>query len=101
MMELGYLLVVAGVIFLAGFAAGSRFEELNLRVRERQLARGRRELRQTAQAIHTYQELDRSLLRAETRLRRDAAPDGDLLAVVDGWHAPSDDPSEPPRKSAA
>ena len=100
-MEFGYLLVVAGVIFLAGFAAGSRFEELNLRVRERQLARGRRLLRQTAQAIHTYQEVDRSLLRAETRLRRDAAPDGDLLAVVDGWHAPSDDPSEPPRKSAA
>jgi hypothetical protein len=97
MMELGYLLVVAGAIFLAGFAAGSRFEELNLRVRERQLARGRRELRQTAQAIHTYQELDRSLLLAETRLRRDAVPDGDLLAVVDG----RDDPSEPPRKSAA
>jgi hypothetical protein len=97
MMEFGYLLVVAGAIFLAGFAAGSRFEELNLRVRERQLAQGRRALRQTAQAIHTYQELDRSLLLAETRLRRDAVPDGDLLAVVDGW----DDPSEPPRKSAA
>jgi hypothetical protein len=96
-MELGYLLVVAGAIFLAGFAAGSRFEELNLRVRERQLARGRRELRQRAQAVHAYQKLDRSLLMAETRLRRDAVPDGDLLAVADGW----DDPSEPPRKSAA
>jgi len=96
-MEFGYLLVVAGVIFLAGFAAGSRFEELNLRVRERQLARGRRELRQTAQAIHTYQEVDRSLLLAETRLRRDAVPDANLLAVADGW----DDPSEPPRKTAA
>lgn len=39
------LLLLVGLIFLIGFLAGARFEELNLRVRERRLAAERRHTR--------------------------------------------------------
>jgi hypothetical protein len=61
-MGMTVVLLAAGVVFLVGFAAGTRFKEANLRVRELRLAQGRRELRQTTQAIQTHQELDWSLL---------------------------------------
>lgn len=56
------VLVVAGAVLLVGFLVGVRFEEANLRRRERQLAAERRALRQRAEALHRYEELDRMLV---------------------------------------
>ena len=64
-MPLMLVLLAVGVVLLIGFAAGARFKEMNLRMRELQLAQGRRELRQTARAIQTHRELDWSLVPAE------------------------------------
>lgn len=43
-MTLIILSLAAGAILLLGFAAGTRFSEINLERRERELARQRREL---------------------------------------------------------
>lgn len=45
-MDMTVLLIIAGAIFLIGFAVGMRVEEINLKVRERALARARRALYQ-------------------------------------------------------
>jgi hypothetical protein len=82
-MGLTTLLVFAGVIFLVGFMAGARFEEINLERRERQLARARREFRQTADAVRAYEEVERALVRAGSRLRRDSVRDAELLVAAD------------------
>jgi tartrate dehydratase alpha subunit/fumarate hydratase class I-like protein len=42
-MDVTVLVALIGTPFLVGFAVGMRVEELNLKVRERVLARGRRE----------------------------------------------------------
>ncbi|MDT0349527.1 hypothetical protein [Pseudonocardia charpentierae] len=68
------VVLVAGLLVLTGFAAGITFEQLNLRVRERQLARGRRLL--AAQA--------RGLRRQLAELYQPAhgkAPDLDVVSV--------------------
>lgn len=77
------LLVIAGVIFLVGFVAGARFEEHNLGRRERQLARARREFRQTVDAVRAYEEVERALVRAGSRLRRESVRDAELLVAAD------------------
>lgn len=41
-MDVTVLVALIGTPFLAGFAVGMRVEEINLKVRERVLARGRR-----------------------------------------------------------
>lgn len=43
-MVLIILVLAAGAILLLGFAAGARFSEVNMELRERELARQRREL---------------------------------------------------------
>ena len=45
------VVLVAGMLVLAGFAAGMTFEQRNLRVRERQLAQGRRLLASQARGL--------------------------------------------------
>jgi hypothetical protein len=82
-MGMTVVLLSAGVVFLIGFAVGTRFKEVNLRMREGQLAQGRRELRQTAQAIQTHRELDWAVLPASAVVRRALVPDGELLVVAD------------------
>jgi hypothetical protein len=57
-MELTIVLVLFGVIFLVGFVTGTRFEELNLRARERQLAAERRDARERADAEAVRQRVD-------------------------------------------
>ena len=95
------VLLAAGVVFLVGFAAGTRFKELNLRMRELRLAQGRRELRQTTQAIQTHQELDWSLLPASAPMRRALAPDGELVMLADTRIALEGDRPTAPEGSAA
>jgi hypothetical protein len=82
-MPLMLVLLAVGVVLLIGFAAGARFKEMNLRMRELQLAQGRRELRQTARAIQTHRELDWSLVPADVVVRHAVLPDGELLMVAD------------------
>jgi hypothetical protein len=92
--------LVAAACLLVGFAAGVRFEELNLELRERRLARERRALRQTATTLDALGELDRTLLATRSRLRRDAVRDEDLLAAVEELN-PDEGPRRPPRRPAA
>ncbi|HEX4252632.1 MAG TPA: hypothetical protein VH008_32520 [Pseudonocardia sp.] len=77
------VLLAAGVVLLVGFAAGVRFKEINLRMRELRLAQGRRELRQTAMAIQTHRELDWSTVPAGAVVHRALTPDGELLVLAD------------------
>jgi hypothetical protein len=79
---MGILVVAAGVIFLLGWLGGTRFAEIHLTLRERRLAGERRELRRTADAIHAYRQMDRALVGASGRMRRDAVPDADVLAAA-------------------
>jgi hypothetical protein len=74
-MPLMLVLLAVGVVLLIGFAAGARFKEMNLRMRELQLAQGRRELRQTARAIQTHRELDWSLVPADVVVRHAVLPE--------------------------
>ena|ERR1700754_3544492 len=82
-MGLTTLLVFVGVIFLVGFVAGVRFEEINLRRRERELARARREFRQTTDVVRAYEEVDRALVRAGSRIRRESVRDAELLVAAE------------------
>jgi hypothetical protein len=50
-MELTGALVLIGALILLGFVIGSRVEEHNLQLRERELARARRELTDTARTL--------------------------------------------------
>jgi hypothetical protein len=95
------VMLAAGVVFLVGFAVGTRFKEVNLRMREGQLAQGRRELRQTARAIETHRELDWSVLPASAVVRRALVPDGELLVVADTRIALEGDRAGAPEGSAA
>jgi hypothetical protein len=45
------VILIAGLLLLVGFAAGITFEQLNMRVRERQLAQGRRRLAAQARGL--------------------------------------------------
>ena len=45
------VVLIAGLLLLVGFAAGITFEQLNMRVRERQLAQGRRRLGAQARGL--------------------------------------------------
>lgn len=69
------VVLVAGVLVLAGFAAGITFEQFNLRVRERQLARGRRLLADQARGLRR-QVADTYRMRADGQ-----APDRDATGV--------------------
>jgi hypothetical protein len=100
-MPLILVLLAVGVVLLIGFAAGARFKEMNLRMRELQLAQGRRELRQTARAIQTHRELDWSLVPADVVVRHAVLPDGELLMVADSRGARDADRTELPEPRAA
>jgi hypothetical protein len=100
-MGMTVVLLAAGVVFLVGFAAGTRFKELNLRMRELRLAQGRRELRQTAQAMQTHRELDWSPVPATALLHRALTPDGELLLVAEPRVALEGDRTSAPEGSAA
>ncbi len=45
------VVLIAGLLLLVGFAAGITFEQLNMRVREQQLAQGRRRLAAQARGL--------------------------------------------------
>jgi hypothetical protein len=59
-MELTVTLVVgaATLLLLVGFVLGARFEETNLELRERRLARQRRALREAAAGRHSLEGAD-------------------------------------------
>jgi len=50
-MELTVALVLIGALLLLGFVIGTRVEEHNLELRERELARARRELTDTIRTL--------------------------------------------------
>jgi len=50
-MELTVALVLIGALLLLGFVIGTRVEEYNLELRERELARARRELTDTVRTL--------------------------------------------------
>jgi len=50
-MELTVALLVIGALLSLGFVIGTRVEEHNLEVRERELARARRELTEATRAL--------------------------------------------------
>jgi hypothetical protein len=82
--------LLVGLSFLAGFAIGMTVEHANLRIRERQLAHGRRVIAAQARGL-------RHQMETFYRLREGAANSQTLEIVEDGQ--PSINPNVGPRGS--
>lgn len=73
MKEMILLLVVGVLTTLAiGVLLGARFEEINLRVRERRLAEERREVTAQTRALKAHQEVNNLIWQAQNEMRQAA-----------------------------
>lgn len=74
--------LITGLSFLAGFALGATVEQLNLRHRERQLARGRRLLAAQARGIR-LQLADYYRMRSSASVEQPTLPEVPVLGGED------------------
>lgn len=77
------LLMIAGLIFLAGLAVGIGVQEHNTAARERRIAEKRREVADRTRALDAYAGVDQVIWKARHRLRRDVVLDVALPLVID------------------
>ncbi len=80
-MDGAVVLMGAATIFALGAFAGIRAEEINLRWRERRLAKARRRVNAQLRALSSYYEVNQLIWEARDELRREALRTYDLPLV--------------------